>query len=46
VTKVYNQKYEIDYDEMFAPVARLETIRLIIVITAQHRRKIYQMGVK
>jgi hypothetical protein len=46
VIKVYNQKYEIDYDEVFAPVVKLETIRLIIVITAQHRRRIHQMGVK
>jgi len=41
VAKGYNQKHEIDYDEVFALVARLETIRLIIVITAQHRWRIY-----
>ena len=42
----YNQKYEIDYDEIFAPVTRLETIWLIIVIVTQHRWRIYQMDVK
>jgi hypothetical protein len=33
----YNQKYGIDYEEFFSPVAGLETIRLIIVTVAQHR---------
>jgi hypothetical protein len=35
--KSYSKKHEIDYDEVFAPIARLKTIRLIIVIAAQHR---------
>ncbi|GKF55622.1 retrovirus-related pol polyprotein from transposon TNT 1-94 [Tanacetum coccineum] len=36
-------KHGIDYEEVFAPVARLETIRMIIAIAAQYRWKIYQM---
>jgi len=42
----YNQKYGIDYEEFFSPVAGLETIRLIIVTVAQHRWRIYQMHIK
>ena len=34
VAKDYSQKQEIDYDEIFALVARLEIIQLIIAITA------------
>jgi hypothetical protein len=34
VAKDYSQKHEIDYEEVFAPVARLETIRLIIATAA------------
>jgi hypothetical protein len=41
VVKGYSQKHGIDCDEVFALVARLETILLIIVTTTQHRWKIY-----
>jgi hypothetical protein len=41
VAKGYSQKHEIDYDEVFAPVARLETIQLIIATASQHRWRIY-----
>jgi Reverse transcriptase (RNA-dependent DNA polymerase) len=34
VVKGYRQKTGIDYDEMFAPVARIETIRLLISVAA------------
>jgi hypothetical protein len=37
VPKGYSQKHEIDYEEVFVHMARLETIRLIIAIAAQHR---------
>ena len=46
VAKGYSQRAGIDYDEVFAPIARLETIRLIISLAAQNRWKIYQMDVK
>nr|GFB86050.1 reverse transcriptase [Tanacetum cinerariifolium] len=46
VAKGYKQKHGIDYEEVFAPVARLETIRMIIAIAAQHKWKIHQMDVK
>jgi hypothetical protein len=31
VAKDYSQKHGLNYDEVFAPVARLETIWLIII---------------
>jgi Reverse transcriptase (RNA-dependent DNA polymerase) len=46
VVKGYRQKASIDYDEVFAPMARMETIRLLISIAAQFEWLIYQMDVK
>ncbi|CAJ2639360.1 unnamed protein product [Trifolium pratense] len=46
VAKGYSQRAGIDYDEVFAPVARLETVRLIISLAAQNKWKIHQMDVK
>ncbi|KAI4357505.1 hypothetical protein L6164_001448 [Bauhinia variegata] len=46
VTKGYKQKPSIDYFEVFAPVARLDTICMIISLSAQSNWKIYQMDVK
>lgn len=37
VAKGYSQQYGIDYDEVFAPVARLETIKLIISFASQNK---------
>lgn len=42
----YKQKQGIDYDEVFAPVARLETIRLLISLAAHNHWKIFQLDVK
>jgi hypothetical protein len=46
VAKGYKQKYGIDYEEVFAPVARLDTVRLLISLAAHHSWKIYQLDVK
>jgi len=46
VAKGYKQKYDIDYEEVFAPVAQLDTGRLLISLTAYHRWKIYHLDVK
>ncbi|XP_058192064.1 uncharacterized protein LOC131309447 [Rhododendron vialii] len=46
VAKGYKQRAGIDYGEVFAPVARIKTIRLMISLAAQHKWKIYQLDVK
>ncbi|KAJ7957455.1 Retrovirus-related Pol polyprotein from transposon TNT 1-94 [Quillaja saponaria] len=46
VVKGYAQKQGINYEEVFAPVARLETIRLLISFAAHKHWKIYQLDVK
>ena len=46
VSKGYAQKYGIDYDETFAPVARMDTIRAVLSIVAQNKCHVYQMDVK
>ncbi|XP_071741275.1 uncharacterized protein [Rutidosis leptorrhynchoides] len=46
VAKGYRQQEGIDYDEMFAPVARLEAIRLFLSYAAHKRFTVYQMDVK
>jgi Reverse transcriptase (RNA-dependent DNA polymerase) len=46
VVKGYRQKAEIDYDEVFAPVARMETIRLLISQVIQFEWTVHQIDVK
>jgi len=46
VAKGYKQNPSIDYFEVFAPVARLDTIRMLISLSAQNNWKIHQMDVK
>ncbi|KAG8492427.1 hypothetical protein CXB51_009682 [Gossypium anomalum] len=46
VVKGFSQKYGLDYLETFAPVARLDTIRLLIALVAQKQWKIHQLDVK
>ena len=36
----------VDFDETFAPVARLESIRILLVIASHLNFKLYQMDVK
>ncbi|KAD7477010.1 hypothetical protein E3N88_00146 [Mikania micrantha] len=42
----FSQEEGIDYDETFAPVARLEAIRLFLAYAALHKLKVFQMDVK
>jgi len=46
VAQGYSQQESIDYTETFAPVARLEAIRLLISYVANHGIILYQMDVK
>ena len=46
VAKGYTQQHEIDYAEVFAPVARMETIRLMVALVTQRKWIIYQLYVK
>ena len=46
VAKRYNQEEKIDFDETFEPVARLETIRLLLAYASSIDIKLYQMDVK
>ena len=46
VAKGYCQQDGIDYAEIFAPVARLNTIRIVISLAAQKAWVIYQLDVK
>ncbi|KAL8093557.1 hypothetical protein AgCh_035440 [Apium graveolens] len=46
VAQGYNQQEGIDYDETYAPVARLESIRILMAFTAHKKFKLYQMDVK
>lgn len=40
------QKEGLDYSEMFAPVARMETIRLLVALASWRGWKLWQLDVK
>ncbi|CAL9028710.1 unnamed protein product [Prunus brigantina] len=46
VAQGYTQMEGIDFDETFAPVARLESVRLLLAIACHLKFKLYQMDVK
>ncbi|KAI4370410.1 hypothetical protein MLD38_018764 [Melastoma candidum] len=46
VAKGYSQSEGIDYDETYAPVARLEAIRLLLAYACYNDFKLFQMDVK
>ncbi|GJQ93189.1 ribonuclease H-like domain, reverse transcriptase, RNA-dependent DNA polymerase [Tanacetum coccineum] len=46
VAKGYVQEQGIDFDEVFAPVARIETVRLILALAAYHEWQVHHLDVK
>ena len=46
VAKGYVQRAGIDFDEVFAPVARLDSVRVLIAIAAQQSWEVHHMDVK
>ncbi|GJT66927.1 retrovirus-related pol polyprotein from transposon TNT 1-94 [Tanacetum coccineum] len=46
IAQGYNQQEGIDFDETYAPVARLESIRILLANACAHDFKLYQMDVK
>jgi hypothetical protein len=46
VAKEYSQVEGLDFDETYAPVARLESIRILLACATYHGFKLYQMDMK
>ena len=46
VARGFTQQLDIDFNEMFAPVACMDTIRTVFAIVALNKQNVYQMDVK
>lgn len=46
VAKGYAQRQGVDFDEVFAPVARMETVRVLMALAAEGGWEIHDMDVK
>ena len=46
VAQGYSQMEEVDYDETFALVARMESIKILLTLACQLKFKLYQMDVE
>ena len=46
VAKWFTQTYGLDYTETFAPVAKMNTIRVILSLTTNYEWEMYQMDVR
>lgn len=46
VAKGYVQEHGVDFDEIFAPVTRLETVRLLVALPAKSEWEVHHLDVK
>ena len=46
VARRFTQELDIDFNETFAPIARMDTVRTVLAIVAQNKWPVYQMDVK
>ena len=46
VAKGFTQEYEIDYEETFAPVARISSVCALLAVAAASKWDLFQMDVK
>ena len=46
VARGFVQKHDIDYEESFAPVTRLETVRLLLALAAKSNWEVHHLDVK
>lgn len=46
VAKGYVQEQGVDYDEIFAPITRLETVRLLLALAAKNQWQVHHLDVK
>ena len=46
VAKDFTQEHGIDYEETFAPVARISSVRVLLAVAAARKWDLFQMDVK
>jgi hypothetical protein len=45
VVKGYVQRQGIDFDEVFAPVAKMESVRIVLAVAAHHDLQVHHMDI-